>query len=211
MEISQQIDEAIRHENKTGALANALDLLARQSNRRLTKQQIQEGVNFIVEYIQHVPHFVAQATAKAISAGMGNQVIPLVNEICKYWSEEDDIIPDSVGLAGIMDDAYLSLSTFQALSMYSSATVGFPLLPVDLTQANLAIRNLIGEPAATQLDKMVAASLSKSLLKNMAAQLGRNRFSFVPQGNYTDPYWGNASINEVVDARLGAMGLTSWG
>ena len=203
--IAKKIQKAVEDEERTGQLAEALRKIAKQSGVNPTEQDTRGAVDFLREYVQHVPHYLEQGYAAAGNLGLGNQMNQMGRELEAYWMKEEDVIPDRYGLMGIMDDAYASLTLLQGLSDYCRAASGHPLLQQDLTLANQAVRNMIGEPLASTLDQMVGITVGQALLQQVVGQLGANAgFNF---GGGPDPYWGNASIDEIVTARLGAMGV----
>jgi hypothetical protein len=68
-----------------------------------------------------------------------------------YFVTPDDIIPDELGLLGLIDDAYLTHCLIQSVSDQYQAQTGFVLMPSDMTKASQIIRSLIGEPQASLL------------------------------------------------------------
>jgi hypothetical protein len=68
---------------------------------------------------------------------------------------------------------------------------------------NQRVRNLIGEPSATLVDTQIAIALAVPAV--MAVLEGLESFGGTLVDR--DPIWGNASIDDIVDARLGALGI----
>ncbi|MBT8478630.1 MAG: hypothetical protein KJO06_06925, partial [Gemmatimonadetes bacterium] len=73
---------------------------------------------------------------------------------------------------------------------------------------NASVRNLIGEPAASQIDMFVGSRLDADPMTQMVRALTAmrsHRGAFpIPQ---RDQIWGERSTEEVVQARLGGLGL----
>ncbi|MBI4499939.1 MAG: hypothetical protein HY700_02140 [Gemmatimonadetes bacterium] len=86
------------------------------------------------------------------------------------------------------------------------ARAGRPLISLDLSQANAIARHLIGEPFAAQLDMIVGQIMGGPIVHAVFDALYRIGAS-MPTFNTPDPIWGNASVDEIVNARLGAMGI----
>jgi len=204
-QITQMIEDAIEDERRTGRLAQTLRAVAEENGKEPNDKEIRSAVDFVREYMQHVPYYLEEGVTAAARAGLGTEMNQIAKELEAYWLEVDDVIPDNLGLIGLMDDAYASLALLQALSDYCEAECGRPLLHRPMTQANQAIRQMIGEPARSLLDLRVKMTLSQALTQRIASQMGaQSAFSL---GGGQDPYWGTDTIADVVNSRLGAMGL----
>ena len=103
-----------------------------------------------------------------------------------------------------MDDAYATLVLLQSLSDYCQSTFSQPLLHQNLTAANQGIQGLIGDPIVSILEQRVGITMANAMMHRILGQITNAGFSF---GAGPDPIWGNASIDEIVNARLGAMGV----
>lgn len=203
----EMIEEAVEDERKTGRLAKALKDMAKTNHKTPTGEQLQSVVGFIRGYVEHVPYFLEQGIAAARKAGLASEMEVMADQLESYWFTADDVMPDHFGLMGLMDDAYASLTLLQGISDYCRTTNGHPLLQQNLTEANKEIRSLIGEPAATHLDTRVGVTIGQAMVQRLLGQMmnsqGFGGFSF---GGTPDPIWGNATMDEMVTARLGAMG-----
>ena len=199
--IRKIISEALSYEKQTGNLATAV----MQASPHLDDRERNEIVKFVKEYIQHVPAFLEEAENISKKAGIFNEVKAIFEMTEDYFIQPIDLIPDYLGLLGLMDDAYLAHQLIQSISDRYRDNTGEPLLLTDMTRANQLIRMLIGEPMATNLDGMVMTVMGDSSILN-SLQLIIN-FGMQSPITWNDPMWGNATIDEIVDARLGAMGV----
>ena len=202
--IRAMIDAAIEDEERSGRLAGTVRTVARNNGGNPTKKQVKEIVGFVRQYVEQVPHYLGQSVGEARKIGLGNQMNQMASQLEDYWFETDDLIPDHLGLMGLMDDAYATLLLLQSLSEYCQATVGRALVAGDLTPANQMIRLLIGEPAASNLDQRVGATLGQALMPQLASQLAVGGFWL---GGASERDWGGVSLDEYVDIQLGAMGV----
>lgn len=203
-EIRKMIEEAVTDEVKTGRLAEAIRNMARQNGANPSEQEVQGAVSFVREYVEHVPYYMEQGANAAAQLGLGAEMGQMLGELETYWFEANDVIPDHLGLMGLTDDAYASLFVLQSLSDYCQATLGRPLLQQNFTQANQVIRGLIGEPGASILEQRVGVTVANAMMQRVIGQVVGAGFAF---GAGPDPMWGNASIDDIVNARLGAMGV----
>lgn len=204
--IKKMIADAIEDEKQTGRLAGTLANLARTSGQRATNEQIQGGVSFIREYIEHVPYYITEGLKAAREAGLERDMRRILKAAESYWLEPFDFISDQLGLVGLVDDAYCSLCLIQTVSEFYRQQTGLSLLPHDLTPANTAIRAIIGEPTASQLDAYILNAIGVNQIQQLLGQLLSSPLPG-PMVAGPDPYWGNASIDEIVNVQLGAMGI----
>jgi hypothetical protein len=198
------IERAVRDEQGTGRLAGAIRAFAEENDCDPSEDQVRGAVAFVREYVEHVPCYLEQALGAAERAGVKHELMEMVRGLEAYWFEENHARPHRAGLMGRMDDAYASLSLLQAYSNVCRTLGGHPLLAHDLTQANLVVRQLIGEPGASHLDHRVGMTISQAMMLSVVGQIAASGFHF---GHGPDPIWGDASVDDIVTARLGAMGV----
>ena len=158
--VSQMISNALAHDGYTGSLAQALAQRATLHGQWPDPAQIGQQVMFVRNYVQRVPQLLDQTRAAAQQAGWGEAIAPLLDAAEEYWVAPLDVIPDHLGLVGVTDDAYLSLSLLQTISDRHREATGYPLLPFDLHEENAAIGILISEPHLSQLNSIVVASVA---------------------------------------------------
>lgn len=202
--IRKMIAKAVEDERETGRLAAATKDMAKNNGRILSAKQVNEIVEFVQGYIEHVPFYLEQGIAAAKKVGLQAEMNQMAAELEAYWFTDVDLIPDHFGLIGLMDDAYASHVLLKAVSDYCCSSTGRPLIEQDFSQANQGIRLLIGEPIASQLEARVGITVGQAMLQRLLSQFSTRAFSF---GSGPDPIWGNASIDEIVNTRLGAMGI----
>ena len=102
------------------------------------------------------------AWTAAGTIGLEAEMAQILAAVKTYWEQDDDIIPDSLGMIGLLDDAYCSLCSLQAVSDHFQLQTGKYLFPDDLSAANSLIREIIGEPYASDLDKLVMNTMRQS-------------------------------------------------
>jgi len=199
----QQIEAAVAGELQSHNLRAILAQVARINGRQPTQRELDEVVDFVIEYINHVPLLMLAMLGAAQKLGAQSQILPLLDACEQYWFEGMDLIPDHLGLLGLMDDGYYVLCIMRAIAERNRETNGRALMGLQLTPHNQIMRGLIGEPHATILDTTVATVLTAPTLN---AILGGLQFFSSPLVD-RDPIWGNASVDEIVTARLGALGV----
>jgi uncharacterized membrane protein YkvA (DUF1232 family) len=201
--VRRKIEAALADEEQSHRLEEATRALIAQTGRRPAPKEVAKVVAFVRDYVAHVPLVMEAGLDAARKAGIGAEMQRVVGAIRQYWSEPNDLIPDRLGLIGIVDDAYYALCIVQGVADRFRQQTGQALLPQDFTAANLAMRSLIGEPVATALDTYVSAAL---LRPDMVASILGMVNAGMPV-TYQDPIWGNASIEERVRVQMGALGI----
>ena len=141
-------------------------------------------------------------------AGLDTEMSSVLEVAASYWAMAEDIIPDRLGLLGVLDDAYCSLTLIQSVSDRHEKETGRRLFSPDLEAANVAMRRLIGEPVASQLDMFVGSIFDADPMVQMVRALT----AVSPDGDGLrlpeDPgIWGGRPVDEVVQSSLGSVGL----
>ena len=187
-------------------LRQAVINLATGNGRRVTELEVQKVINFISEYIEHALALMKLIEDAAANSGVQHDVQPILDATEDYFLAADDVIPDHLGLVGLVDDAYLTHKLMQAISDRYKSQSGKSLLPLEPHEDNAFVRRLIGEPFVTILDDHVAATLDgltvQQNIKRILLALGQMNLSSGP-----DPIWGNTNTTEISDSRLGVIGV----
>ena len=143
-------------------------------------EDLLRGARFIRAYIEQVPYMLKVAWTAACTVGLQTEMQGIIDVVKSYWLQDLDEIPDHLGIIGLLDDAYCSLTALQAVSDHYRLQSGKFLFPDDLTEANRAMREIIGEPYAGNLDALVLASLGDAgvveAVKSLASPEKRTRF-----------------------------------
>jgi uncharacterized membrane protein YkvA (DUF1232 family) len=158
-EIRSLIEEAKATERTSGVLYRAVIELARQNGMRISALEAGKVIDFATDYIEQAPALISAVENAVAARRKPPEVQPLLNVIEDFFLAPDDIIPDHLGLAGLLDDAYLAHKLLAAASDALEEQSGKTFLPKDAARANRFIRRLIGEPFATILDEHVEKTI----------------------------------------------------
>lgn len=142
-----------------------LDLLAIVAERQGVSAQdedLMQGSRFVLGYIRQVPYMMTVAWTAAKNVGLKKEMKKILKMVLSYWIEGDDIIPDDLGVIGLLDDAYYSLTSLQAVSDHYQLQTGKYLFPDNLGSSNKVMRKIIGEPYATDLDRIVILTMQQT-------------------------------------------------
>ena len=152
------ISNAFSHEEKTLTFRRHLE---EHSDGLPNHLSIEEGNHadtllfFSMEYIHQVPDFLDALKRAAEKAGIEKHVFPFLKIAEDYFVSPPKLPNDHIGLLALMDEAYLAHRLFEEVNDRYISRVGLPLIPWDMTLANVVAHALIGEELANQLDDAV--------------------------------------------------------
>lgn len=166
--------------------AAALLAFAQERSRQLhsaiklpPEQTAERLADFILRYICHVPDFIEAVTAMAKEAGIYDQLVPLLRIARDYFLSPPMLVGQQNNLQALLGEAYLAHRLLEEINDYFRLQCGIPLLPTDMTQANVIAHELIGEPFANELDQAVL--FSSELLFNEYRIEGDNLARYVAE------------------------------
>lgn len=193
--IRQQIESASAHEGASGHLAAHLTTVFSSQGDALSPEAIGQAVEMVRTYIDHVPRLLDEVTVAFSSIGALPAVSPLLEGAAGYFLNPHDLIPDHLGMLGLLDDAYLAHRLFESLSEQYQVLTGQPLISVDLAAANRVVRALIGPDLAARLDMEVSQAIRQLTYQAAMESLSQTRYSApAPNRNRS---WGNAFEDQV--------------
>lgn len=184
------------------------DLLAAVAERQgaeVTEPALERGARFVRAYVEQVPYMLKVARTAAGNVGLSEQMDRILLIIRRYWEQDDDIIPDHLGIIGLLDDAYCSLTTLQAVSDHFQLQTGKYLFPDNLTEANKVMRRIIGEPYATDLDRLVIRAMNEAEVMESLLALAseEKRLNLANQATI----WNHGSAGRMETEGLEGLGL----
>lgn len=143
-------------------LHELLAAVAERLGRTTGEASVARGAAFVRAYVEQVPYMLKVAFTAASNVGLTRQMERVLAAVQSYWEQGDDLIPDHLGIIGLLDDAYCSLTSLQAVSDQFQLQTGKYLFPDNLTEANRAMRRIIGEPYASELDRLVIRTMHEA-------------------------------------------------
>ncbi len=155
-------------------LHDLLAVIAVRNEVEPDERELDRGTRFVLGYIGQVPYMLKVAITAAANVGLEAEMELIVRMVLTYWEQDEDIIPDSLGVIGLLDDAYCSLVTLQAVSDHYRLQTGKHMFPDDLTLANRVMRRIIGDPYVAELDRFVTNAIEDAgimqAVKSMASE-----------------------------------------
>ena len=200
-QIQQQIEAAKAVERRTGTLYRAVADLAKQNGVNISALQAGKVTDFVIAYIEQALAIMTIVEETAAKNGQLPGVQAILDAIEDFFLSPDDIIPDHLGLAGLLDDAYLAHTLLATISGDCESQSGKSLLPVGACESNSFIRRLIGEPFVSMLDEHVSKTLeeireTKNIMQMLVA-LGQ--ITLTPMRG---PIRGVARVTEITGVHL---------
>ena len=171
------------------------------------KLDLAHGSSFIYNYLEQVPYMLTVGWTSARNVGLENEIKSILEMVESYWIEDDDVIPDSLGIFGLLDDAYCSLSSMQTMSDLYRMQTGKHLFPDDLTSANTIMRKIIGEPYITELDTIVTKAVKDAQVAEAVKLLASPEKQKLMNNQAT--IWNHGPVSELPVSQLAGLGLTA--
>ncbi len=187
-------------------LQELLAIVAEREGATPDEAELARGASFIYNYIEQVPYMLTVAWTSARNVGLEAEIERILETVESYWIEDDDVIPDNLGIIGLLDDAYCSLSSMQAMSDFYQLQTGKFLFPDDLTTANGIMRKIIGEPYTTELDNIVSKTIADANIKAAVKRLANPEKLALIENHAT--IWNHGPVNELAADQLTGLGLT---
>jgi uncharacterized membrane protein YkvA (DUF1232 family) len=166
---------------------------------------LERGARFVLAYIEQVPYMMKVASTAASNVGLEKPMQRILEMAKSYWVEGDDVIPDDLGVIGLLDDAYCSLTSLQAVSDHYRLQTGKHLFPDDLSEANRALRQVIGEPYVSELDRIVIRTMKETGLLEAVTALAHQEKRLSLESNST--IWNHGPAGRVDLGSLARLGI----
>jgi len=187
-------------------LHKLLSEVAERAGANPDAHELAHGSSFVCNYMEQVPYMLTVGWTSARNVGLEAEIKHILEMVESYWLEDDDVIPDNLGIVGLLDDAYCSLSSMQTLSDLYRMQTGKHLFPDDLTAANKIMRVIIGEPFATELDDIVSQAVTDARVKEAVALLASPEKQQLLDSQAT--IWNHGPVSELPVSQLSGLGLT---
>lgn len=140
------------------AKARGTDSLAKFIRARLpeaTDAEVFEATDTAIEIIETVPVLMATVAKEARERNLTMVVQPVLDHAERYFLAPMDLLPEmTMGLAGLLDDAYLVLKVLEHLQSGPR-----PLTDWDLEYPIQFIRRIVGPRIARQLDAVAIVAV----------------------------------------------------
>lgn len=203
--IEHMIAAACADSDCESELQELLAIVAERQGVTAAPADLELGARFVLAYIEQVPYMMKVAWTAASTVGLDRQMGRIMAMVESYWVEGDDVIPDDLGVIGLLDDAYCSLTSLQAVSDHYRLQSGKHLFPDDLSEANRAMRQVIGEPYVSELDRLVIRTMRETGLLEAVTALAHEEKRVNFESNST--IWNHGPAGGVDLEGLARLGI----
>ena len=205
-QIESMISQMCSDQHAARDMHDLLAVVAERNHITPDEQELDRGAAFVIGYIEQVPYMLKVAMTAARTVGLEDIMERILERVRRYWMQDEDVIPDHLGIIGLLDDAYCSLATLQAVSDHYQLQTGKHLFPDDLTAANRMMRKIIGDPYSADLDAVVTNTLKEvdlmAAVKALASKDKQERF----ESNAN--IWNHGPAGEMPVDQLKGLGLS---
>jgi uncharacterized membrane protein YkvA (DUF1232 family) len=186
-------------------LQKLLKEVAKRQGAQPDALELAHGSSFNYNYLEQVPYLLTVAWTSARNVGLETEVTSILKMVESYWIEDDDVIPDNLGIFGLLDDAYCSLCSMQSFSDLYRMQSGKHLFPDDLSAANDIMRKIIGEPYISQLDELVSEAIADARVAEAVKWLASPEKQKLLDSQAT--IWNHGPVSQLPVSQLKGLGL----
>lgn len=164
--ISRKINEAIRLEGETHQLARRLQAQLPQLMDKLVLPEPEPMtglLQFITDYVESVPGCLRLVKAVSQRIGFYEYAAPFLDTAEDYFLNPPIHLPADGGLEALLDEAFLAHRLLEEVNDHHIRHLQRPLLPVDMTEANIIVHHLLGDELANGLDRLVHETATRLL------------------------------------------------
>jgi hypothetical protein len=164
--IKETITTALRQESETHQLGHRLEQQLPQLRCKLVlpeQEPVAALMSFITDYVESVPGCLNLVTAVSKRLGFYDYAAPFLHMAEDYFLQPPDELPADGGLEALLDEAFLAHRLLEEVNDHHIRHLQRPLLPLDMTEANIIVHHLLGDEFATQLEQLVQYTASQLL------------------------------------------------
>ena len=164
--IKDSISAALQQEAQTGEFRQKLQEQLPDIQRELVLPDdtpVDALMDFVVSYAESVPGSLNLVTAVSKRLGFFDYAAPFLHMAEDYFLRPPELLPGGGGLEALLDEAFLAHRLLEEVNDHHIRHLQRPLLPLDMTEANLIVHYLLGDELATRLEHLVQFTASHLL------------------------------------------------
>lgn len=164
--IRDSISAALEQEAQTGEFRQQLLARLPDLQEKLllpAEAPVDALMAFVVSYAESVPGSLNLVTAVSKRMGFHDYAAPFLHMAEDYFLRPPEILPGGGGLEALLDEAFLAHRLLEEVNDHHIRHLQRPLLPLDMTEANLIVHYLLGDDLATRLEHLVQFTASHLL------------------------------------------------
>ena len=156
--IRETISAALRSERESGQLRQCMVERLPQLRQSLVlpeEDPVDALMAFISDYVESVPGCLALVTSVSKRLGFHDYAAPFLHMAEDYFLQPPEGLPKDGGLEALLDEAFLAHRLLEEVNDHHIRHLHRPLLPLDMTEANIIVHHLLGDSFATRLEHLV--------------------------------------------------------
>ena len=195
--IRATIKAALQRENHTQQLRTRMELQLPQLRLKLVlpaHEPVNALMAFIAGYVESVPSCLQLVTAVSKRLGFFDYAAPFLHLAEDYFLQPPSELPQDGGLEALLDEAFLAHRLLEEVNDHHIKHLERPLLPLDMTEANIIVHHLLGDELATRLEQLVQFTASQLLHREYVWERARSlpgsqetALTLVSSDNLTEP------------------------
>lgn len=166
--IRETISAALSAERKTHQMRSTLEGRLPELHQKLQlpdQEPVAALMTFITGYVECVPSCLALVTSLSKRLGFFDYAAPFLRMAEDYFLQPPDPLPQDGGLEALLDEAFLAHRLLEEVNDHHVRHLQRPLLPLDMTEANIIVHHLLGDEFATRLEELVQFTAAQHLDK----------------------------------------------
>ena len=175
--IRETIASAVRTERATGQLALQLEEQMPRLHQKLVlpeRAPVAALMQFITDYIESVPGCLSLVNAVSKRLGFHDYAAPFLHMAGDYFLQPPRIPAHDSPLEAVLDAAFLAHRLLEEVNDHHIRHLHHPLLPLDMTEANIIVHHLLGDEFASQLEELIQSATRQLLCREHAWDMVRN-------------------------------------
>jgi hypothetical protein len=164
--IRSTINAALRKESETHQLRSRIERqlpLLRHKLLLPEREPVAALMTFITGYVESVPSCLRLVTAVSKRLGFFGYAAPFLHLAEDYFLQPPDELPQDGGLEALLDEAFLAHRLLEEVNDHHIKHLQRPLLPLDMTEANIIVHHLLGDDFASRLEQLVQFTAAQLL------------------------------------------------
>jgi hypothetical protein len=161
--IRETIDAALASETRSHLLRGGLERRLPELQVRLLlpdEAPVDALMLFISRYVQSVPSCLRLVTAVSKRLGFFEYAAPFLHMAEDYFLQPPEEFPQDGGLKALLDEAFLAHRLLEEVNDHHIRHMQRPLLPGDMTEANIIVHHLLGDELASRIEGLVQFTAS---------------------------------------------------
>lgn len=192
-QIEELVTKAQQHEMQTHALLLRLEQQMLTLPKSIALPEHEPAValqSFVVDYINHVPSFIGAVSFAAVEAGIDPYVSPFLGVATDFLLSSKGGSGKTLGYLELMEQAYLAHRLIEEVNDQYIVHAGIPLIPMDVTKANIIVHHLLGETLANSLDDVVEETARQMTSKDIVYSSEKfKKYVEIRKGKGWDQVW----------------------